>query len=67
MTVRDGNSSDTYRCELELADGQRIEVGSFQLHDGIGSWGKSVAVDLRQLKTVRLLDERGETAAVATS
>src|SRR4051794_36925075 len=67
MTVRDEGSSDTYRCELELADGRLLEVGSFELHDGMGSWGKSVAVDLRQLKAVRLLDERGETAAVATS
>ena len=66
MTVRDDGSSDTYRCELELDDGQLIEIGSFQLHDGIGSWGKSIATDLHQLKTVRLLDEHGAPAASAS-
>ena len=66
MTVRDDGSSDTYRCELELADGQLIEIGSFQLHDGIGSWGKGIATDLHQLKAVRLLDENGAPAASAS-
>ena len=66
MTVSDEGSSDTYRCELELGDGQLIEIGSFQLHDGLGSWGKSVASDLHQLKAVRLLDEHGNPAATAS-
>ncbi|MBV8234482.1 MAG: zf-HC2 domain-containing protein [Acidimicrobiia bacterium] len=66
MTVRDDGSSDTYRCQLELADGQRVEVGSFGLHDGTGSWGRTVAIDVHQLRAVRLLDEHGATAATAT-
>jgi len=65
MTVHDDGSSDTYHCQLELADGHRVEVGSFGLHDGAGSWGRTLALDVRQLRTVRLLDEHGATAATA--
>jgi hypothetical protein len=66
MTVSDEGSSDIYRCELELDDGQLIEIGRFQLHDGSGSWGMNVATDLHQLKAVRLLDEHGAPAARAS-
>ena len=65
MTVHDDGSSDTYRCQLELADGHRVEVGSFGLHDGAGSWGRTLALDVHHLRAVRLLDEHGATAATA--
>jgi hypothetical protein len=66
MTVHDEGSSDTYRCELELADGQRLEVGSFQLHGGAGSWGRAIPVDVHQVQAVRLINERGALAATAS-
>jgi len=66
MTVQDEGSSDAYRCQLETADGQWVNVGSFQLHDGSGSWGKAVTTDLHQLKGVRLLDDHGAVAATAS-
>ncbi|MBV9042293.1 MAG: zf-HC2 domain-containing protein [Acidimicrobiia bacterium] len=65
MTVHDDGSSDTYHCQLELADGHRVEVGTFGLHDGAGSWGRTLAIDVGQIRTVRLLDEHGATAATA--
>jgi hypothetical protein len=66
MTVQDDHSSDAYRCQLEVAGGQWLDVGSFQLHDGSGSWGKAVTTDLHQLKAVRLIDEHGAVAATAS-
>jgi hypothetical protein len=66
MTVQDDGSSDAYRCQLEVADGQWLDVGSFQLHDGSGSWGKAVTTDLHQLKAVRLIDQHGSVAATAS-
>jgi hypothetical protein len=66
MTVHDDGSSDDYRCQLEVGDGRWIDVGSFQLHDGTGSWGKAVTADLSQLKAVRLVDEQGAVAATAS-
>jgi hypothetical protein len=66
MTVQDDDSSDAYRCQLEGADGKWVDVGSFQLHDGSGSWGKAVSADLHQSKAVRLIDEHGAVAASAS-
>ena len=70
MTVRDDGSSDgsndAYRCQIEIADGRWIDVGSFQLHDGAGSWGKTVTADLHQLRAVRLVDDHGSVAATAS-
>ena len=66
MTVQDDGSSDAYRCQIETTDGQWVNVGSFQLHDGSGSWGKAVTTDLHQLKGVRLLDDHGAVAATAS-
>jgi len=66
MTVRDDGSSDAYRCQIEVADGHWIDVGSFQLHDGAGSWGKTVTTDLHQLSAVRLVDDHGSVAATAS-
>jgi hypothetical protein len=67
MTVQDEGSSDSYRCQIAIGDGPWTDVGSFQLHDGSGSWGKAVAADLHQRTTVRLLDAGdGSVAATAT-
>ena len=66
MTVRDDGSSDAYRCQVEIGDGRWIDVGSFQLHDGAGSWGKTVTADLHQLRAVRLVDDHGSIAATAS-
>ena len=66
MTVRDDGNDDAYRCQIEVADGRWVDVGSLQLHDGSGSWGKTVNEDIRQLTAVRLLDDHGAVAATAT-
>src|SRR5581483_4528199 len=66
MTVRDGDNSDTYVCQVELRDCATINLGSFQLRHASGSWGRTIAVDARQIKTVRLLDESGDVAASAS-
>ena len=36
------------------------------LHDGAGSWGKTVNADLHQLSAVRLVDDHGSVAATAS-
>jgi len=66
MTVRNGGGTDSYRCQLDVGGGQWVDVGSFQLHDGSGSWGRAVAADLHKLTAVRLLDEDGSVAATAS-
>ena len=66
MTVRDDGSDDAYKCQIETPDGHWVDVGSFQLHDGAGSWGKTVATDIHQPTQVRLVDDHGAIAATAT-
>jgi hypothetical protein len=66
MTVRDDGNDDAYKCQIETADGHWIDVGSFQLHDGTGSWGKTVATEIHRPTQVRLVDDHGAVAATAT-
>ena len=66
MTVRDTGSDETYTCQLIAADGSAINVGSFQLHDGTGSWGRAIDMNAGALRTVRLVDSSGHTAAAAS-
>jgi len=65
MTVRDDGSNDRYVCEVELAGGRRVRLGSFQLRDGAGSWGKMLASGLANVTVVRLLKASGALAAVS--
>ena len=68
MTVHDDGdvTSDAYTCQIELVDGRMVNVGSFQLGHGSGSWGRTINEDARQIKSVRLLDESGRVAASAS-
>ena len=63
MTVAEKDSSETYACELELSDGTRLRIGRFQLHNGSGSWGRTVPLDVSRIRVVRLINQSGETAA----
>ncbi len=65
MTVRDAGSGDAYTCELVLKDGTTLPIGSFKMHSGTGSWGRSVDVALDQLRSVQLRDANGSLAATA--
>jgi hypothetical protein len=66
MTVQDEGRSDSYRCQIATGNGRWTDLGSFQLHEGSGSWGRAVAADLHQPTAVRLLDGRGSVAATAS-
>jgi hypothetical protein len=66
MTVSDDGTSDTYVCQVELVEGRTVNIGSFQLRHGAGSWGRTISEDARQIKGVRLLDESGRVAASAS-
>jgi hypothetical protein len=66
MTVHGRNSSEPYVCELDLTDGTKLNVGSFRLYEGSGSWGREVQVDVSRIRAVHLLKQGGETAASAS-
>jgi hypothetical protein len=68
MTVKDSEDTpggNQYACELVLTDGQHVSIGSFPLRYGRGSWGRSVQVDVSQIRSVLLLEPNGATVASA--
>lgn len=66
MTVQENASSETYACELELSDGTQLRIGTFRLHDGVGSWGRMVGVDANRIRAIRLIKGTAETAAIGS-
>ncbi|MBV9413165.1 MAG: zf-HC2 domain-containing protein [Acidimicrobiia bacterium] len=68
MTISDdgGVTSETYTCQIELVDGRTVDIGSFEVRRGSGSWGRTISDDDANLvKQVRLLDGSGRVAASA--
>jgi hypothetical protein len=54
------------RCQLQLADGSTIGLGSFALTHGYGHWGGPYAVGSTAVTAVRLLGMDGSVLATAT-
>jgi hypothetical protein len=67
MTVHaGGTTSSTVMCQLQLANGTTMPVGTAQLHDGNGQLAQSVRVDPGQLRGAELVTPTGSTLATAT-
>jgi hypothetical protein len=54
------------RCQLQLADGSTIGLGSFSLTHGYGHWGGPYAIGSAAVTSVRLLGADGSVLATAT-
>jgi anti-sigma factor RsiW len=65
MTVHGSGSDESYTCDLVLKDGRTVPIGSFTMHAGAGSWGRSVNVMLSQVRQVQLRDAKGDVVARA--
>jgi hypothetical protein len=65
MNVDASGANGTYTCELKLANGATVPLGQFDVHDGIGEWAHTVAVDVKQITTARLVSPSGATLATA--
>jgi hypothetical protein len=66
MTVDAGGTTDTVMCQLQLANGTTMPVGTAQIHDGRGQLAQSVRVDVGQLRGARLVTPTGSTLATAS-
>ncbi|MGH2717672.1 MAG: anti-sigma factor family protein [Actinomycetota bacterium] len=68
MTVKDtkASSSERYACDLVMANGKRVDIGTFPVDGGAGSWGRSVPMDVSQIRSVVLYDANGELVGQAT-
>jgi hypothetical protein len=66
MTLHDPGSSESYSCDLVLKDGRTVPIGSFTIRGGVGSWGRTVDVTLRDVRLVQLRNAQGDVVAKAT-
>jgi hypothetical protein len=53
-------------CELQAADGSVVSFGTFQIHNGIGHFSKTIRVDVSALRGARLVTSTGQPVASAT-
>ncbi|MGH9208606.1 MAG: hypothetical protein ACRD1G_18985, partial [Acidimicrobiales bacterium] len=53
----------TLVCELKLANGTAMPIGTVTLHDGVGQLAHSVRVDVSQIRGAKLVTPEGSTLA----
>ncbi|HEY1636617.1 MAG TPA: hypothetical protein VGF64_17820 [Acidimicrobiales bacterium] len=66
MTLDAGGTTGTVMCQLQLANGTTVPVGTAQIHDGRAQLAQSVGVDVGQLRGAKLVTPTGSTLASAT-
>ncbi|MGH9076831.1 MAG: hypothetical protein ACRDY0_05165 [Acidimicrobiales bacterium] len=65
MTVDGDGPSRQLTCQLQLAGGQTVTLGTFTVAQGYRSWGATVTVDPHRIRAVRLVDAQGHPVASA--
>ena len=56
----------TYDGEVSSEDGRTWELGEIYVHEGEGSWGKSLPIPLHDLEEIRLVAQSGEETLAAS-
>lgn len=51
----------SYEVQIVTKDRERLALGSLELSDGRGSWGRTIPVSLQDVARVRLVDEEGRS------
>jgi putative zinc finger protein len=58
-------ANNPYVCEAVLRDGRTVRLGRFEAHEGKGAWGEPVSVPVRDITSVRVVNEGGTVVASA--
>jgi hypothetical protein len=66
MIIRDAGVTGTVTCQLILANGSVIRVGSFWLEHGYGAWSSPLSVGAGNVRGARVLGPSGQVLAGAT-
>jgi len=61
VVVSSPNRSGAYGVEVTTHDGRRFPLGTLEVRDGGGSWGRALPVALRDVARVRLVEDGGGT------
>ncbi len=64
MTVDDGTANGWVECEVRVAGGKVVDLGTFRLVDGYGSWASPVPVPLSSIRTAQIVS--GKSQVIAT-
>jgi hypothetical protein len=64
MSVTNAGASTVW-CQLLQQDGKVVDIGSFQLSGGKGSWGQQVSMDPSTIAGARLVTDEGAVLATA--
>jgi hypothetical protein len=66
MTLDAGGTTGTVMCQLHLANGTTVPVGTAQIHGGRAQLAQAVVVDVGQVRGAMLVTPTGTTLASAT-
>ena len=66
MEVKHVSDSGTVSCQVVMADGKAVTLGSFDLVDGSGWWATPEPSDLGRITSARLVAADGKVLAQAT-
>lgn len=65
MTIDSGPWSGSVTCEVVLAGGKVLTMGTFRLADGYGAWGYPLSAPRDEVRGARLVSSRGVVLARA--
>jgi hypothetical protein len=65
MNVHADNLTGVYTCEVQLANGTTLRIGTLTLRDGSGVYAHIVNIDIAQLRAGKLVAPNGATLATA--
>jgi Putative zinc-finger len=66
MTVHGGSASGWVTCEVTLANGRQVDVGSFRLEQGYGAWVARLPASAREIRSARVTTAVGALVGSAT-
>jgi hypothetical protein len=66
MSMHGRDTDTTLSCELHLANGTTMQVGTVQLHEGTGQLAHPVPLNVSQLRRAQLVTSTGAIVASAT-
>jgi anti-sigma factor RsiW len=66
MFIASNNLPQRMRCEVRLADGKTVVLGTFWAESGHGVWSSLISVPTDELRSVRVISSSGATVASAT-
>jgi hypothetical protein len=66
MTIHDGTVNGPVICQVGLADGRQVVVGSFSLDYGYGAWAVQLPNSTSPIRSARVVEPDGTVVAQAT-